>query len=251
MTMCHEMLVNPVLRQQLMTHVASLPEAANKTGKWSTAEQLKELFRGGSANPKIEVVELVTALHPARFFVPLYTPAYGVIARERIENGEPIGFYTGVLQMDTETDEGAVSPYCFTVPASDMDKNWQKDLKIDARERGNELRFINDPRGLPGEANCRSLVVRWKGLPHILFVASKPINPGQELLLNYGEDYWHLISSHLLNSFAHFIRLTRERVAILSKEEAPEVRPNTLVPALPQLSEYWEEARAKYQWINP
>lgn len=32
-----------------------------------------------------------------------------------------------------------------------MDKNWQKDLKIDARERGNELRFINDPRGLPGE----------------------------------------------------------------------------------------------------
>lgn len=29
---------------------------------------------------------------------------------------EPIGFYTGVLQMDTETDEGAVSPYCFTVP---------------------------------------------------------------------------------------------------------------------------------------
>jgi hypothetical protein len=35
--------------------------------------------------------------------------------------------------------------------ASDMDKNWQKDLKIDARERGNELRFINDPRGLPGE----------------------------------------------------------------------------------------------------
>jgi hypothetical protein len=121
MTMCHEMLVSPVLRQQLMAHVASLPEAANKvlkglnpmlmcvccqTGKWSSAEQLKELFRGGSANPKIEVthtfadtfsalrltvlaqvVELVTALHPARFFVPLYTPAYGVIARERIENG--------------------------------------------------------------------------------------------------------------------------------------------------------------------
>jgi len=57
---------------------------------------------------------------------------------------------------------------------------------------GNELRMINDFRGVPGATghNCRFSRAAIRGFRAALIVAIKPIAPNQELLLDYGEVYW-------------------------------------------------------------
>jgi hypothetical protein len=57
---------------------------------------------------------------------------------------------------------------------------------------GNELRMINDFRGVPGATgpNCRFSRAAIRGFRAALIVAIKPIAPNEELLLDYGEVYW-------------------------------------------------------------
>ena len=63
---------------------------------------------------------------------------------------------------------------------------------VDAETMGNELRMINDFRGVPGATgpNCRFSRAAIRGFRAALIVAIKPIAPNEELLLDYGEVYW-------------------------------------------------------------
>ena len=63
---------------------------------------------------------------------------------------------------------------------------------VDAETIGNELRMINDFRGVPGATgpNCRFSRAAIRGFRAALIVAIKPIAPNEELLLDYGEVYW-------------------------------------------------------------
>jgi hypothetical protein len=63
---------------------------------------------------------------------------------------------------------------------------------VDAQKIGNELRMINDFRGVPGATghNCKFSRAAIRGFRAALIVAIKPIAPNEELLLDYGEVYW-------------------------------------------------------------
>lgn len=62
-------------------------------------------------------------------------------------------------------------------------------LHIDARIHRNELAFINDPRpARAANAEFEELLVR--GWPHVFVVAAADIRPNDEVLIDYGNNFW-------------------------------------------------------------
>lgn len=109
---------------------------------------------------------------------------YGVYANRDIEKGEFIGFYTGQWRLD----ERCGSEYLFE--AID-DSN----IFIDANTCGNFTRYIN--HAYSRKCNLEAIIyLKEQGslhLPIVIYYAKKKINLGQQLLINYGKQYWNNI----------------------------------------------------------
>jgi SET domain-containing protein len=102
----------------------------------------------------------------------------GVFADERIPRGAKISYYTGVEMSYSEVKRRYGDDWRFiyrTIPW--LDQVVSKDCK-------NLIDYVND--GVHGQtvpsSNCY-LKSRW-------LIASRDIEPGEELLLNYGALYW-------------------------------------------------------------
>ena len=54
----------------------------------------------------------------------------------------------------------------------------------------NELRFINDYRNISPSSNVIIKTTYIDKKPRVLFVVTKKIEPGEQLLTDYGEGYW-------------------------------------------------------------
>lgn len=100
---------------------------------------------------------------------------YGAFANHTIRSGEFVGEYTGDLLSHVP-------------PASDTTYLFHlvDDMSIDALKAGNALRFINHA----DKPNLGVQVLYVHGEPHIIFFAVKKIEPGEQLFINYGKDYW-------------------------------------------------------------
>lgn len=61
---------------------------------------------------------------------------------------------------------------------------------IDAINIGNELRFINDYRNISDNPNVTIRKCYIDKKPRVMFVVTKQINIGEQLLTDYGDDYW-------------------------------------------------------------
>lgn len=62
-------------------------------------------------------------------------------------------------------------------------------LGVDAQDSGNELRFINSFRGIASTPNVVMRTGYLNSYPHIILVCGRDIQPGDEILLDYGSDY--------------------------------------------------------------
>ncbi len=134
--------------------------------------------------PKIEIRTL-----------PNHHPAYcggkgmGVFCRKTIQNNEIIGEYVGVCRTENEYRHSLPNAYILHHGGG---------LYIDAKAAGNELRFVNDYRGVSFEQNVKffraepqsTRIFRNKTMKgYTAVVSCKLINPGEELLVDYGEKY--------------------------------------------------------------
>ena len=65
-------------------------------------------------------------------------------------------------------------------------------LYVDAEDgtRSNWCRFINHAPEPECNLRCRSLAADMHGNPRIWFVALRDIEAGEELLYDYGDNYW-------------------------------------------------------------
>ena len=113
---------------------------------------------------------------------PAY-PGFGVRAKEFLEKGSNIGFYAGWLRKGSEAPDNA---YVF---------NLREDWVIDAGASGNVTRYINDYRGTGQKVNIDVLETvvkreRASEIPGVIFVAATDIKEGEELLFDYGPEYW-------------------------------------------------------------
>jgi len=108
---------------------------------------------------------------------------YGLFATKIWKTFDIIGQYTG--QIVTPDIEGIYVANMFN-------DTYKDDLRysVNAEIMGNETRYINDYRGIKDKPNCKFIKTYIEGLPVIAVVVIIDINKGDEILTDYGDDYW-------------------------------------------------------------
>jgi SET domain-containing protein len=156
----------------------------NKSSYYKTNEaEFKKLCR--------QYGQLIECCHKAPLYIKKInaTIGYGVFAAKNIYKDDFIGEYAGVVQIadklsDCEED----------IPGYETDYTWYyldkiKDgpaLEINGRLEGNEMRFINHSP----DSNVDVDHTLYKGQWVIFFRAARDIEKDEQLLINYGEQYW-------------------------------------------------------------
>jgi hypothetical protein len=109
---------------------------------------------------------------------------YGLFAEETIARESYVGEYTGVVRKNDRRYFEPLNNYCYEYP---VDDEIGRSFVIDATQ-GNLTRFINHSKS----PNLRPIHVFYEGYYHLIFIALRQIEKGQELSFNYGESYWYL-----------------------------------------------------------
>ncbi len=106
---------------------------------------------------------------------------YGLFADAALAPGDVIGEYAGELSSDWKPlcEGGRFNPYLLRYPRGCS-------LAIDAEKRGNEQRFVNHS----SRPNAGRRYALRAGVLRVLFVAERPIARDEQILLDYGADYW-------------------------------------------------------------
>ena len=106
---------------------------------------------------------------------------FGVFARQNISKGI-IGIYTGKLKKHKGASYSRYL-FCFRT-------KYLKDVVIDGQNAGNWTTLMNHSSYTSKARNIEVKEYFYEGLPYILFKAIKPIKKGDQLLYDYGDDYW-------------------------------------------------------------
>ena len=110
---------------------------------------------------------------------------YGLFAEEVIESGSYVGEYTGIVRKnDVRRYLEPLNNYCYEYPVPD---SLGRSFVIDATQ-GNLTRFINHSF----TPNLRPVHVYHGGFYHLIFLAIKRIELGNQLFYDYGKNYWYL-----------------------------------------------------------
>ncbi|MEM1283744.1 MAG: SET domain-containing protein-lysine N-methyltransferase, partial [Chlamydiota bacterium] len=110
------------------------------------------------------------------------TLGYGVFADTSIDENNFVGEYTGLVRQlyRCSSDPNA---YCFHYPTRFLS---MKIYVVDALHEGNILRFVNHS-DIP---NLIPVCMVDRGLTHIAFMTTRRIQEGEQLTIDYGENYW-------------------------------------------------------------
>lgn len=132
------------------------------------------------------------------YIAPMYikwvnkTVEYGAYADRDIKRGELITEYTGILEEDIYFDDDNL--YLWDYPTifyeEQPGKKRRKKIKfcVNAEKTGNFARFIN--HSLKKYQNVGTMIAPHNNLWHVLYIAQKDIQKGQQLLTHYGSAYW-------------------------------------------------------------
>ena len=104
----------------------------------------------------------------------------GAFATKHFEKFDVIGEYTGIIKNVEDTSENNL--YLFNL-------DYKNDLVIDGEKYSNELKYVNSYLNIAKKPNVASTNVIIDGLPKVLYVCMRNIKPGEEFLIDYGENY--------------------------------------------------------------
>lgn len=165
------------------------------TGQEEDREVIHPLIEAGGIHPHVKLEQITPELsylgpHPHPLSDTLYCgrPHYGVFATQEIEAGTDLGEYVGELQVMSSVEEELCKVH---------DYNWLLKsgpfvYEVRASKWANEIVFVNDYRGLGAEANVSAEIVVHRGCYYLVYRTMKVVQEGEEVLINYGEDYWHV-----------------------------------------------------------
>jgi hypothetical protein len=111
---------------------------------------------------------------------------YGLFAKTVYKKNEVIGVYTGYLTSQAQNKE-----YVFQW----TDPPYENRICIDGLQQGNATRFMNHAAtkiaGIKNRAcNASSVEFFYNGLPYVIFITDRKVNPDEQLCYDYGAGYW-------------------------------------------------------------
>ena len=141
-------------------------------GKWNLENHLAERYKKylGKKLPYALEIKWVNA-----------KIGNGVFAKEAIKKGAFLCEYVGLI-----TDEKQLDPenrYVFNLTVGDDETGFV----LDARFSGNVARTINHADDPNGEA----ITIFVDGIPRVVYVARRDIKIGEEICVDYGQEYWN------------------------------------------------------------
>ncbi|MBM3201652.1 MAG: SET domain-containing protein [Chlamydiae bacterium] len=116
---------------------------------------------------------------------------HGVFATKVIPQGEVIGEYVGRIYYFSSEEEKLTpfSEYKWTIVHPHYT------VVVDSQYGANELALINDYRGIANGPNVEPCFVSYKGSRYFSYITSREIFPQEELLVDYGDQFWSLSPS--------------------------------------------------------
>lgn len=113
---------------------------------------------------------------------------YGAFADACIEEGDIIAEYTGNVISFAAAAQIPLKKrtYFMQLPNCYAATIWPQPLFVDARKVGNCTRFINHSY----EPNLQGKAYFDGAMWHVIFVAARRLERDQQLLIDYGKDYW-------------------------------------------------------------
>lgn len=127
---------------------------------------------------------------------------YGLFATQRFSRFDVVGEYVGQVVSDEVTGH-----YVAALEDSSHDTS----LGLNAEFTGNEMRFINSYLGVAEKANVIMKTAYISKIPHIMVICTEDIEPGQEILFDYGEAYNNAYLLKNAESRAH-TQITQEDI---------------------------------------
>jgi|GEM_PF-3259679 len=111
---------------------------------------------------------------------------YGLFAKTAYKKNEVIGVYTGYLTSRAQNKE-----YVFQW----TDPPYENKVCIDGLRQGNATRFMNHAltkiKGVRNHAcNVSSVEFFYNGIPYVIFITDRKVNPDEQLCYDYGRGYW-------------------------------------------------------------
>lgn len=108
----------------------------------------------------------------------------GLFSRQGFKRGDFVGEYTGVVVPRYKAAATNIYIYAYH-PAGSSLKDYGA-LELDAKFVGGHIRFANDSK----RPNVDGMFMSFDGLWRIIFVANRSIQPDEQLMIDYGTEYW-------------------------------------------------------------
>ncbi len=131
----------------------------------------------------VEVQRIRDSTHPAY-------PGFGIFATQDIAAGTEIGQYTGLKRPKSRTNDSESLYIAALTPETD----------VDAERTGNEIRFINDYRNTGQTPSVEYIRYRRSHTVFLGVKTTREVRRGEELLIDYGEQYWKMIKRRVRES---------------------------------------------------
>ena len=207
--------VSDEVRQRMSEISDHLPEQVTIEGQKVRVEpsSLLTIVTCGHDANMIEVREDRCIGSPVRYFDVPSRPSFCVMARKPIVPGTFVFTYAGEV---SEQVINYSSTYVYNLCAADIRRavpgyTQLPNLYLDAMASGSIARFVNDNRyrltedGAPGSsANLDCTFLFHGGMLHLAFFVTRPIEAGEELVSQYGDDYWKTINSRLIDDHKEY-----------------------------------------------
>lgn len=182
--------------------------------------------RASGVTSRAAIHRIISLHHPARLYSPPNQPCFALVATAAMRKEACVGAYVGAVRTGEEYNRSTHpydSVYAYKIGGFDLD------LVIDSLHAGNAVRFMNDcfaRRGgrLTANVSARFLFDSVSHKPNcfILVSADGGVRKGEELVTDYGREYWNRIVRALLKAHGRFGDQARMIIAALSErvEEA-------------------------------
>ncbi|MBY0529876.1 MAG: hypothetical protein K2P51_06755 [Rhabdochlamydiaceae bacterium] len=153
------------------------------TGNDQDLEVIHPLLESATVHPDLEIRQIRDKGHVLGSSDPIQ---HGLFAKKQISQGIDLGTYSGEMKLLNADFPMVGGQYNYALAM----KLPGFTFVIDAKKWANEMAFMNDYRKIAEKPNVYIRTVTHRGCYYSMCQTLCPISEGEELLTDYGVNYW-------------------------------------------------------------